>query len=498
MLDDTLQLSNTDQPQPAIQSNRYCTIINKMQNAVLLFDSTMSIVDRNESARHIEGELISDIIPSLNMQALEALCHDTCQDQTLNGEFNTDQNSNKSYFEFEIHTNIEPEMHLAILRNITKYKNLELEKSKVAAKFKSIADHVPDCFWSTSINEKDHSYEVLYVSPGWKEIWGYEPEDIYRDPTLWTRLILPEFRENAAKINAEVIKGKKRKTTIYPIKNKKNEIRWIEDRATPVLNDKNELIGIDGIARDITKQRLAEEKLQQHLAELAHVSRLNIVGEMTSCIAHEINQPLSAIINYAGGCLNRSNNENPQVIEAIKKIIYQAEYAGKIIHRLKNFLRKNEIQKQRCEVNSLIEEALLLVEFELSAKNINLELDLAAEKLLATADKIQIQQVILCIIRNAIEAMHAENITQPSIKINSQLSSSGLIQVSITDNGRGIPEKIRKRIFDIFFTTKKTGMGIGLAIAKSITEMHGGQIWLNEALPESGSQFCFTLTQQEK
>lgn len=497
MLSKTLEKTETAPLQPSIQPNCYREVVNKMQDSILLFNNQMTIIESNDNTLETRGKLLSDIIPATSIQKLSALCNDRNQSHLIKGEFNVDKNTNKTYFEFQIHTNIQDGIHLAILSDMTKYKKLELEKMHVASQFESIANHVPDCFWSTLICE-DGSYKVTYVSPGWKEIWGYEPEDIYRDPALWTTLILPEFREAAEKINLDVMTSKKRQTIIFAIKNKKGEIRWIEDRITPVFNDNNHVVSFDGIARDITKQRIAEEKLHQQLAELAHVSRLNIANEMASCIAHEINQPLSSIANYAGGCLARLDGDkvNPKILVAIKKIIYQVEYAGQVIHRLKNFLQKSEVQKQHFHINSLVNEALALIEFEITSKNIKVDFDLALELPLVNVDKIQIEQVILCIIRNAIEAIENEKSLQANIKITTLLNKNNLVQVSIADNGRGVSKNIRERIFQSFYSTKKMGMGIGLPISKSIIEMHYGQIWFEEAPFGSGSQFCFTLTQR--
>lgn len=234
------------------------------------------------------------------------------------------------------------------------------------------------------------------------------------------------------------------------------------------------------------------KKTQQHQQELAHFSRLNTAGELASGIAHELNQPLSAIVQYTGGCLERLKKESTpkEIIEVMEKVIIQAERAGAIIHKLKDFLRKGNLNKTLINTNETIQESLTLIDIELTKNNVDVICDFEKNLPQIYADSIQIQQVILNIVNNAIDAMDDKDLKQ--LTLQTSLVEDRLINITISDTGTGIAEENIEQVFSPFFTTKKEGMGMGLSISKSIIEAHQGKMSVRSILGE-GTQFCIAL-----
>lgn len=266
---------------------------------------------------------------------------------------------------------------------------------------------------------------------------------------------------------------------------------WVFGQAIP---ENDAVQNYVGTLTDITKLREAEERIKQHQLELAHFSRLKAVGEMASGMAHELNQPLTAIVHYIGGCVERLKREHvsPQIIEVMHRVNTLAEHAGAIIHRLKDFLRKGDLQKECIDVNALIQEVLKLIELELTEAKIQVTLHLFDKLPNIQADKIHIEQILLNLVQNAIDAMRSVDIKTRKLTFETLLSDKDAIKVLVSDTGPGIPNEWVEKIFDPFFTTKESGMGIGLSISSSIVENHGGKLSV-ESNFGFGTQFSLVL-----
>lgn len=247
------------------------------------------------------------------------------------------------------------------------------------------------------------------------------------------------------------------------------------------------------VAGIIVDKSRAEERSWKQLAELAHVSRLATIGELASGLAHELNQPLCAIANYAGACFelvdNKSNKAELQ--NALGEVAKQTERAGEVIRRLREFIRRREPQRGFVDMNKVVREVVGLTRFEIRHHEIDLKLQLARQLPLILADQIQIQQVIVNLIRNAIDAM-AELPSEDRKLWMSTQQEKGYVTLSVRDTGRGIDGDDRNRMFESFFTTKPNGMGMGLSISRSIIEMHEGRIWAESNSP-FGTTLSFTL-----
>lgn len=251
---------------------------------------------------------------------------------------------------------------------------------------------------------------------------------------------------------------------------------WLS--VSPVRDVSGEIVGASKIARDVTEQRLAEERENVLQMELAHVSRVSAVGQLSSALAHELNQPLTAIMNYVSAAKIRlAENAGPQsekTISLLDRAAGQAERAGAIIQRLRAFLEKREPQRASESLNVVLEEAIALGFVGSADEGLKLILDLASDIPPVQVDKVQIQQVIVNLIRNAAEAMRDSPVRE--LVISSYRAGPKLVEVDLADTGPGISAAIADQLFEAFVTTKEKGMGVGLSICRTIVEAHGGRI----------------------
>lgn len=248
-----------------------------------------------------------------------------------------------------------------------------------------------------------------------------------------------------------------------------------------------------GFVRDLTERQVAERRLQDVQGELVHVGRITALGEMASALAHELNQPLTATANFMKGCLmllDREPLDRPRMRDMISQASDQALRAGQIIRRLRDFLSKGEADRRIENVSQLLEEAGALAMVGAREKGVHLtfRIDPRAERVLA--DKVQIQQVTLNLIRNAIEAMEGTEVRE--LVVAAALTPEDMVEISVSDTGHGIPSDFAAKLFQPFMTTKAQGMGVGLSISRTIVEAHGGRIWA-DANPKGGTVFRFTL-----
>jgi len=248
-----------------------------------------------------------------------------------------------------------------------------------------------------------------------------------------------------------------------------------------------------GFVRDLTERQTAERRLQDVQGELVHVSRLTALGEMASALAHELNQPLTAAANFMKGCLvllKREPTDKARLEEMISQGADQALRAGQIIRRLRDFVSKGEADRRIESLPQLLEEAGALAMVGAKERSIRLRYTIDPRVTLVLADKVQIQQVALNLIRNAIEAM--EDSTSRDLVVGATPAADDMVEVFVSDTGHGISAETADQLFQPFMTTKVHGMGIGLSISRTIIEAHGGRIWI-EPNPQGGAVFKFTL-----
>ena len=248
-----------------------------------------------------------------------------------------------------------------------------------------------------------------------------------------------------------------------------------------------------GLVRDLTVRQMTEARLQELQSELVHMSRLTTMGNMASALAHELNQPLSAIANYLKGCrrlIDQGETQSERLREAIDKAGDQALRAGDIIRRLRDFVAHGEADRRPESLTKLVEEASALALVGASEKGVRVRFDIDSSLGLVLADRVEIQQVMVNLIRNAVEAM--DGAARRELTISTRARSSAWAEIAVADTGAGFSPQAKANLFKPFVTTKSDGMGVGLSISRTIIEAHGGDIWADEN-PGGGATFRFTL-----
>jgi len=248
-----------------------------------------------------------------------------------------------------------------------------------------------------------------------------------------------------------------------------------------------------GFVRDLTDRETTERRLQDLQSELVHVSRLTAMGEMASALAHELNQPLSAIANYMKGSERLLDVEPPDRVKikgALSSAAEQALRAGQIIRRLRDFVGKGEADRRIENLSKLLEEAGALAMIGAKERGVRLKFDIDRQVDLVLADKVQVQQVVLNLMRNAIEAM--TDSSRRELVVAARPLPEDMVEIAVADTGPGIAPEMAEQLFQPFVTTKSEGMGVGLSISRTIIEAHGGRIWM-EPNTDGGTVFRFTL-----
>ena len=279
-----------------------------------------------------------------------------------------------------------------------------------------------------------------------------------------------------------VVTGLRKDGSTFPIKLAVGEVHYGDRRY------------FTGFIRDLTERQASEHQLEELQSELARLSRLTAMGEMASTLAHEMNQPLSAIANYLQGSLRLLEGvDQPnakKVSDALGEATKMTLRAGDIIRRLREFVTRGEFERRPENVNKLVEEASALALVGAREQGVKAVFRWDTNVGPVLVEKVQVQQVLLNLIRNAIEAMH--NSERKELMVKTGLSENGMIEVSVSDTGCGIDKEIEARLFQPFVTSKPAGMGVGLSISRRIIEAHGGELWA-EPNPDGGTLFRFTL-----
>ena len=334
----------------------------------------------------------------------------------------------------------------------------------------------------------------LYVSPASLAALGYEPENL-----AGTNIYKIIHHDDHVKIKKSFTRRRDlpvNKTIVYRVKRKGGEFRWFESNIRLITDENNRHINeIQLASRDVT-DRVLDKKARLRGQQLAHVFRLSTMEEMASGMAHEISQPLAAIVNYTRGCvrhLENSEHDRDQLRGVMEKAVAQAERAGEIIQRLKNFFCKGQLVKTPCKINNIVRETASLMKHELTTSKTKIEFDFDKNVPFIFIDKIQVQQVILNLIQNAIEAMSGVRAKDKRIYIQTKTAPNETIEVTLSDTGPGFSKDLESNVFMPFFTTKAHGRGMGLAICRSIIEAHGGQFSINTKSTNTNSWIRFSL-----
>src|SRR5580698_4472553 len=273
-----------------------------------------------------------------------------------------------------------------------------------------------------------------------------------------------------------------------------NEYRWMLVRNVPLRDAPGKIIKWYGTGIDIEDRKEAEESLRQAQADLAHVNRVTTMGELTATLAHEVNQPIAAASINANVCLRLLKREEPDLEEASRaatRMVGDVTRAAEIITRVRQFFRKGSLLREPVDLNELIRGMIVILRNELTQYAIGVRMDLAADLPPVMADRVQLQQVLMNLMMNGIDAMKNVNGIR-QLSLISQRGDDSVLVVSVEDTGLGLPVEQSDQICPALFTTKSYGTGMGLSISRSIIESHGGRLWA-ETKPECGASFQFTL-----
>jgi two-component system, LuxR family, sensor kinase FixL len=482
----------------------YRAIVGTAVDAIVVIDRDGAIRSVNNATERLFGYAVEELIGN-NIKVLMAEPyageHDTYLANYLGtghkkiigiGREVVGRRKNGSVFPMdlsvgEVRDGGEP-IFVGIIRDITDRKAAELAQRESELRLRSILDTVPD-----AIVVIDAQGMIQSFSPAAERLFGYDSEEVagrnvnilmptpYReahDGYLDRYLRTGERRIIGI---GRVVVGLRKSGETFPMELQVGEFAFAGSRY------------FTGFVRDLTERQEAERRIQDLQAELLHASRLSVMGQMASTMAHELNQPLTAVMNYleAGRQLIATGMGGPErVSEMMEKAIAQAQRAGEVIRQLRGFVSKGEAERRIQNLNQLIEEALALALVGARQRGVRASLELDHTLPPVLVDHVQIQQVVLNLVRNAVEAM--EEVERRELTIGTRaIPEQGMAEVIVADTGPGIAPELADRLFQPFVTTKATGMGLGLSICREIVEAHHGRL---SAAQKSSGGTVFRVT----
>jgi PAS domain S-box-containing protein len=381
--------------------------------------------------------------------------------------------------------------------------NLDIEELKFAeqalreseAKFRDYAETASDWFWEMG---PDYKFTLLT-----ENAFGSDPAARIGTACWDHALDLESEPEKWRHVRATLDARKPFRDFVYCSKDRNGSPMYVRASGTPVFDTSGEFRGYRGTGTDvtaITRARQVEESLRTVQAELTHVGRVATLGQLTASIAHEVTQPIGSARNNARAALNFLDRESPnlgEVKEALECVVADADRAGHIVGRIRDHIKKAPPRRERFDLNEAINEVLLLARTTITENEVSVRTRFAERPLAAYGDRVQLQQVVLNLILNAVEAMASVKVGVRQLLISTEQNRADEVLVAIRDSGPGIEPDRLERVFEAFYTTKSNGVGMGLAICRSIISAEGGKLWA-EANKPRGAVFRFTLPNAEK
>jgi PAS domain S-box-containing protein len=339
--------------------------------------------------------------------------------------------------------------------------------------------------------------ENRYWSDECFRLLGFDPADGMPPFETFVQRIHPDDRTIVAEELERATRERGEYEVDYRIIHPNGEIRDIHAIGHPILGPSGDLVEFVGTGIDVTERKRAEEereRLRQAQADLAHANRVTTMGELTASVAHEVSQPIAASLTNARTCLRWLAGDTPNLEEArgaAMRIVQDQTRAGEIIDRIRLLFKKTTPQRELVDINEVIRDMILLLRGEVSRYLISLRTELAADLPQVMGDRVQLQQVMMNLTINSIDAMRNVDGAR-DLAIKSQRTEDEQLLVSVSDTGAGLPPQQAAQIFNAFFTTKSHGTGMGLRISRSIVESHGGRLWADDNSPR-GASFYLTL-----
>jgi PAS domain S-box-containing protein len=379
-----------------------------------------------------------------------------------------------------------------IARDITGMVQTESALRESEAKFRQLADSMPQIVWMTTAEG-----QIDYYNQRWYEYTGLPPMPESVDESYWRTVIHPDDAVNAYERWIESIRSGQPHLDETRIKEAATgQYHWHLVRGVPVRDETGKIVRWFGTCTDVEEIKRADERQKEQHSTLAHMERIRTMGQMASGLAHELNQPLGAILNYTVALQATLGKEldakSQKLVRSIaEEVITQATRAGEIVRRMRAFVKKQRPEGQTKDMNELVSDSVNMLSYDLRQAHLHPVLKLEKNLPTVLVDGIQIQQVLVNLIRNAIDAMADTLPAHRRLRISTS-AAEGFVWVHVTDGGCGILPENSSKIFDSFFTTKAHGLGMGLALCRTIIEDHGGHI---TAKPNDdwGSTFSFSV-----
>jgi PAS domain S-box-containing protein len=478
---------------------RYRRLFEAESDAVFLIDcQTCGILDANESAVKLYGYSKEELLflKASDISAEPAKTIQAIATDVTRVPLRWHRKKDGAVFPVEIVSNVFEyhgrKVHVAAFRDITERKQTEQRLQESEKRLRLTLEATQICIWDWDIK-----YDRWYVSPIYYAMLGCEPSTTgLEDRNEMLERIHPEDRAYVSEKIQDVLTNYVNEYQYEArIRHADGTYRWHQVRGFSVERDPDGKVNrLLGIRMDITDRKRALEELQQMQAHLAHVARLSTMGEIVAGIAHEVNQPLFSIVNYAKACNNLLAQKRPaleKLNDWCREIAVEAARTGQIIQRVRDFVRKHKLERSPKAINELVAESVEIVAFEINRRHISIQSQFIGSNPQAIIDHIQIQQVLVNLLLNACDALSENTVENRKLLVRTALSDN-FIEVSVADNGSGLKVDEASRIFEPFVTTKPQGLGMGLAISKTIVEAHGGKIWA-ASNSEGGATFHFTL-----
>lgn len=341
--------------------------------------------------------------------------------------------------------------------------------------------------------EPTPSWGTTFISDNVRAQLGHAPDEFLKNPEFWLEHIHPDDKHQVQADLNILLHGDHHQRE-YRFRAKDGSYRWLHDEVRLVRDERGAPMEVVGYWIDVTERIRALELARAHESELAHCLRLTTMGEMATALAHDINQPLTAASNYVQGCLLRLRSgqlDMQQLLHVLEEVAGQTERAAAVVRNVREFVSKEKSDRAYHDIHKLITDAVRLILPEARRADVILQTELRAHRALAEVNALQIQQVIINVAHNALEAM-MDTVGEPRVLLIRSGSDADAVRVSLHDTGPGVPPDSIERIFNAFYTTKPDGMGMGLSISRTIIESHGGRLWAERASPH-GMIFSFTL-----